>query len=538
MRPKRLLLDTSLILASLGLASHAWAQAAQQYHVILLDQTGSMQAPGQDHGKLKSGAPAVNSQVFDNAVNAAMNWVYTDQGTPNVVRAYAIYTFKDDSCCGGGNASGTILPQRGIRKIWPIAPASGAVPGCDINNDNSKIEPATGFCIFTGGDTTPYGSLMTVLDNLRAAVVQGTTKIYGDPDNMLAPIVLPASEPKGGASYDTSLYGPPVGGLGPNTPLADSICQTVEALKVAASNQTLTFTLETDGGENSSALQTLFACAGTDAGLVSGVTAFTKSLSDWGLTGGGWQSNTMRRIVRIKNNTQGTIGSDVGANDAIDTKLINLGAIVPTPPPPNQVSEDVPLNSSWRIDVHYSICDNNYPLLSPCKPIVPGLAAVSSSSATSSRESAQFWPAPPPVKFTTGLGPNAIVATPMAAAATTASTRTQTISPAELAFFSSWGKVNSKSAFRQFVRDPTLASAVHVPKIPGDVDDSGCTDIADFNIIIQKDVYLARAVLPNQLAIRADLNGDQLVNREDAKIVLANWGKGCKNSVGPKPKIP
>ena len=107
----------------------------------------------------------------------------------------------------------------------------------------------------------------------------------------------------------------------------------------------------------------------------------------------------------------------------------------------------------------------------------------------------------------------------------------------EFLFFQALGHVNSKSTFRAITSD----SSVHFGtshKLTGDIDDSGCVDHADFAEITQKDIYHQRAVLPLELATRADLNHDGWVTKADAAIVIANWGKGCINGAGPKPALP
>ena len=70
-------------------------------------------------------------------------------------------------------------------------------------------------------------------------------------------------------------------------------------------------------------------------------------------------------------------------------------------------------------------------------------------------------------------------------------------------------------------------------KLLGDVDDSGCTDQADLNIIKQQDVWLQRAVQPLQIAIRADVTRDGWVDQADKDLVVKKWAQGCINPVRP-----
>ena len=115
--------------------------------------------------------------------------------------------------------------------------------------------------------------------------------------------------------------------------------------------------------------------------------------------------------------------------------------------------------------------------------------------------------------------------------------------PAELGLMKGLGKSNTRSSYNEIVlntANPVIYGSVH--KVPGDVDNSGCVDMADYNQIKQRDVWLQMAVAPLQIAILADLNADGWVNGLDSAIVIANWGKGngpggkCKYPVGPAPK--
>jgi hypothetical protein len=527
----RLLFAIAGALGSAVFAGRASAQTADEYVMIVLDQTGSMVVPGADHGKLLNGAPTVSTQVFDNALSAAINWVLTDKGTAGH-RAYAIYTFKDDMCCGG--------TQTGLVKIWPNKAAGQAAVGCgNPNLDTSTIEAGTLFCLLNAdaSDKTGYDDVAGVLDSLRVQSTLSGTTVGGDPNNLLSTITLAPGQLKGGASFD------PQFGLGPNTPLANAVCDAAEQLKLSSGIKNLTFTLETDGGENFSPSEPFHACSGTAGGLPDGTVAFTKTVNaqpnpDWGLPGGSWQGNVMRRVTRF-NQSPGTYpnvqSGGLAANNAQDVNIIGAGTIK-TPP------DDVPVNSKWRIDVHFEICD---PVMfpgspAPCAATTPtaAFAMLSTAPAVTTGEKVRLSVSPPPPAPAKVAGASTqSLAALTATAAATSSSRTQSISSTELAFFSALGHVTPKSSFRTFVRDPAAASPVHVPKIAGDVDDSGCTDGADFRIVTQKDVYYQQAVQPNQLAIRADLNGDQWVNKLDALIVLANWGKGCRNSPGPKPVL-
>ena len=107
----------------------------------------------------------------------------------------------------------------------------------------------------------------------------------------------------------------------------------------------------------------------------------------------------------------------------------------------------------------------------------------------------------------------------------------------EFLFFQGLGHVNSKSSFRAITSDSSVHFGVS-HRLTGDVDDSGCVDHADFAEVTQSDIYHQRAVLPLELATRADLNHDGWVTKADAAIVIANWGHGCINGAGKPPALP
>lgn len=83
------------------------------------------------------------------------------------------------------------------------------------------------------------------------------------------------------------------------------------------------------------------------------------------------------------------------------------------------------------------------------------------------------------------------------------------------------------------VPDPNSAYGYHV--IAGDVNDSGCVDATDFNLIKQSYGQLA---LPSNLnAVRADLSADGLVNVADYLVLSAHYGEGCSTTPGSVPVL-
>ena len=512
-----------LVVVAYAKPVHAQAAAAE-YIQIVLDQTGSMNQSGQDLG---DGRP--HGTTFDNAISGAQAWVQTDQtgaagstgSFRTVQRAYSIWTFKDDNCCGG--------TQTGLKKIWPLSTSND----CTEGNTRSNFEASTGYCLFDAGTAVPYGSLLTTLDSLR--VQQAGVSNSGDPNHLLSPIALPAGTPPGGASFD------PQFGLGPNTPLASSLTDAVEHLDLTATTKNRIIIFESDGGENFSNLPWGGAAATT---FPSGNT-FNTGVLDWGFgpstSPTPWEINVLRRITRLGASlpiacTPPDIAC-LGPNQVPDGNIIGQG---PVKSPSLGGTDAVPAGMTWRIDILYAICDPNFPQVLPCVSTSASRTTTSpfKLAALTNAKVAKATPSPFQLAALTGsLFPVSPMPLILAQSTTTTATRHPSIAADELSFFTALGHVTPKSSFRAIVRDPTVKFGT-THKLAGDVDDSGCVDGADFSEVTQSDVYFQRAVLPNQLAIRCDLNADGWVNRQDAQIVLNNWGHGCINPVGPKPKIP
>jgi hypothetical protein len=341
---------------------------------------------------------------WDDAINAAAALVGVDALTPFVPRAYAIRTFKR----GGG--------QDGIQQVWPTG-----------DSDCSDFDATTGFCRLATADD--YNALVQTLEDLREsrrAVV------------------------------------------GPNTPLAESLCEAVESLRTLPGRKRLM--LESDGDENAS-LDT-HPCFGAPSGDFD---IWDLSQLDWGMTVGSWQAKVIRRAARVRLSITEAVRGVLTARDAFAADF------------------------TWQVGIHFALIDPN------------GLVAQTNTRAD--------------VEDSNTSSPSRSIATAVAA---------PDINAAELAFFRNLGQATPRSSFATHVRVPgTVYGVPHT--LAGDVDDSGCVDRADFQIIRQSDIWLKRAVLPLELAVRADVNRDGWVNFGDVNVVLDHWGAGCINPPGQPP---
>jgi hypothetical protein len=190
-------------------------------------------------------------------------------------------------------------------------------------------------------------------------------------------------------------------------------------------------------------------------------------------------------------------------------------------------------NLAWRVDAHYKLYTSSS--LSPLAVAAPAATTLSArgDSVSGGLDTLRQHPV------------NAMVAglaAPGTAAATT--TVTLSITQSDLSLFKQLGSTNFPTNAKAKARSYFQAVAVDqnqvygtYHKLAGDVDDSNCVDRADYSIMTQKDVWRQRALPPNQIGMRADLNKDGWTNEADRTILLANWGKGCINNPGPKPVV-
>lgn len=405
---------------------------------------------------------ATGSMYPDNwktAVNLAKATVsdYVTNGQNTVPRGFAVYTFKTDPS----------ISQDGIKQIWPLNTTD-----CPAAQQEKPGAGAATFCTFPAFDE--YVKLL------------GTDK-PGDFDGVI------------------NAFGPTDGG--PLTPLAGSMCSTINALKQAAGGTNATIVLESDGQENNTP-ETANGCGGPDANVAANFTT-DSGVDDYGFpkVDGkiSWQAKVMRRANQYN-----------VADVAVDLSIPRKGAL------PSQLA--------WKVSPIYAF----YPATAT------GMAALQQLSVQSTA-SAQLSPFGLPdgaqPTFTQQLI-RAAAGLSQPAAITMTASGTTSMSSAELGLFRALGKANSRSKITEYM---TVAGQTPVygvnHKVAGDVDDSGCSDIADYRVIHQKDVWLKRAVAPLQIAIKADLNRDGWVNQADVPILIANWGKGCKYPVQPPPKI-
>jgi hypothetical protein len=426
--------------AALFPTGRARAQAADEYVLILLDRSASMG----DAAVTGAATPA----FWDGAIAAAQSWVQQDKqtmkGDTRPTRAYALWTFFDDTCgqCPG-KVCGCPNTQKNVKQIWPLVATDCGAGG--------SFESATEMCLFPAGEAGD--------------------KAY----DMLKNKVLPALTKQRPDSHS-------------NTPLAESLCFAVERLQIVAHDKPKILVLETDGGDSSSST----ACSGFGSVPLPG-DVFSKKTEGWGLTAGSWQDNFLRRTIRIGRFSPRP--DDPKANASQERSAVNFGRGVLLP------GEKLPATLQIHADLHYAICDPASPSSSPC------------AEADRSGD-------PPAHELAAKSG-----------------SKRPSIHPGELSFFKALAQGMPNSSVREFIRVPASSLGMK-HKIAGDVDDSGCVDETDLQLMTSKDVWFARAVAPAKDAIRADLNHDGWVNQKDASILLSTWGKGCGKSAGKKPAMP
>ncbi|MBN2197176.1 MAG: hypothetical protein JW751_30505 [Polyangiaceae bacterium] len=281
----------------------------------------------------------------------------------------------------------------------------------------------------------------------------------------------------------------------PMTNLADGMCDALVSLKGTETSQN-TVIIQSDGDENWS----VDFCSGRPSTVPADFALDFDNDYDWGFSEDGastpedgtWEGKALRAAARW-NGTQPittTVPPEYLSTDGVDQGAVFSG------------------DFHWKVDLHYRTYSYE----------TATLASVAL---------ARLAPAP-----VIEGGQN--IGIPMAAfystAAATSTITYNSIPDAELAFFNILGTVSSQSVTTEYVAgDGTVYGTDHV--FLADVDDSGCTDMADLNMVMQSDIWHRRAVEPNQLAIRADLNRDGWVNEIDREMILSpeHWGEVCQN---------
>jgi hypothetical protein len=400
------------------LGAVATAHAADEYHMVLLDRTGSMSTT--DAADI--GGATISR--WQRGTTLAKGWVDQTAGVNplSVARAYSIWTFS------------TYEPNGLMAKQWPKVATDCTGAGLTAVND-------------------PQGTLAWCeLPKNKASYSKVGAKL-----TELATSLMPDGD----------------------TPLSDALCGAIGTVYNGTANKQRTIILESDGEENSS----LAECSGNPSD--SNYTAWDKSKPDWnmtdstlnymdtGLIKGAWEALVVRKLTRFEARAD----------------MWKPGALA--------LADAVPPAINWLVDFHYRWC-------------VPDPNNACSAAATA------FLPL--------ALGPVMLDAAPAPVPLPQVAK--------DFNFFRAMGTSNPKSKFRPVV---TITGSQYGLNhaVPGDVDDGGCTDQADLNIMMQGDVWHKAAVPPRQIAMRADLDRNGFVNEADRSILLSFWATGCINPVAP-----
>jgi len=378
-------------------------RASSEHVMILLDQTGSMTVPG----------TSATVTRWDDAVSAAQYWIELDKLTAAFIdRAYSIWTFKNDEVVGG--------TQNGAVQIWPHASST----------DCTRID-SEGYCVLSrSADASPpeYDALQGRLEGIRES------------------------------------YRPVTG---PNTPLAQSLCESMEALRAISGIKRVIF--ESDGGENST--DPVHACHGVASEPFGDWTTdlTLREIADWGMTVDSWEAKLVRRATRLDELIDGAVSS------------------------PLTIDDWFPFDFIWHVDVHFA----------SAVPVT--FAALTASDAGE-------------LEVLPARTPKAASASLFATAAAAASGEEQ--------FFASLGHVNPRSTYTVYGPDTDGFGVDH--PVAGDVNNDGCVSQADICALTRGGVWMQRAVAPNSEAIVADVTRDGWTNGLDLDLVLENWGSGCR----------
>jgi hypothetical protein len=300
------------------------------------------------------------------------------------------------------------------------------------------------------------------------------------------------------------------------TPLADTLCATMQSIFAsvgAITNKTIVF--ESDAGENVSTAD----CSGDGNSLTPVPWTYLTNVpngNEWGMSLASWQAKVVRKLDKFNQPLATAVATPLPntTETVFKTKLRDTYKV------------------TWNVGVHYKLYPENLNTMSAMSGPSSSMQLFTPSEITDTTVNQMLQAPPTRVTITT----KASKATATMAAVAASSTSYYSSMPAtDLAFFKALGTSTTKSKFREVATiDGTVFGTYH--RLPGDVDDSGCTDQADLNIIKQRDVWLQRAVLPLQIAIRADVSRDGWVDKDDVNVVVSNWAQGCINPVRP-PKL-
>jgi len=441
--------------------------------IFVLDQSGSMARAGLS-GNIENGVR------WDDATSAARVWAESYAQSAEQGHAVSVWGFKD-----GGAA-----------QLWPSTDEDCTdLEGGEIENlyGEDSLDPIGTICLMPTDSPDFWQPFVNAF---------GPGEIDDPADN--------------GVIYEGH---PPIYG-GPQTPLAEGLCTAITAVRNRSGIKSVI--LEADGNENNSD-GLCFNAAENDTYSFP-----EETLPDWGYPLNGWEARTLRRVVRFPQTAQAAI-VDSGALQVPSGTVDNSEwcRFFGPDDPGNICTAPVanPNAMHWKVDLHYSICNDTTASGVECADfVVPDHWAEESGLMARS-----FFLGTPEAPSNDSAG-NGISLSRLSVAPAVASGSFTSIQERELALFETFANSTAKSSLRTFVRgDGTTYGVTH--KLAGDVDDSGCTDQADLSIIKQKDVWLKQAVAPLQIAIKADLNRDGWVNEFDKAIVLsaAHWGEGCAN---------
>jgi hypothetical protein len=312
---------------------------------------------------------------------------------------------------------------------------------------------------------------------------------------------------------------------GPRTNLAHGLCEMI-AYFITMSGEQWSIILEADGNENFTPLEDL--CYGEKA-VLEETFSINPTVEDWGFQGDQtettWQSKTMRAAVRATLPQATAVATELATGFLEGSEYCNFyGEHADYP---GNTCVEPSSNLHWKVDLHQTVCEEyGY----DCSPWVyagggtyPAMMALAGPGMALVEDPDGGYTFSPLVLMSA-----AAPATPLSVPVAPASF--PSLPFGELGLFNTLTTSSPQSTLTVYLGGTDHEFGTdHV--IPADVDDSGCADMADLQIITQEDVWLQRAILPLEIAIRADITHDGFVNYDDLNMLLepAHWGQGCVN---------